>query len=242
VLRQNPNPRIRVFAVWEPILPTDYSSPSTGVLARLSDPRVAQYWDQNHLVAEQLARRLNSDLEHPRPRCCDASGIDWDEVAVYRQDANWDDQLPRAVFLDGPVVHALGFANVVSELLSKTTYSEPRSENSQRMSGSPILFANLKRGSCQSTPINGRYRCARHRASVASFSIILTTRPSADNSYTDAPLSNRKIAKPSTTTTARSEATRHPRAISISSKLSRRSDPRRDDRDLRSIASGIGMR
>lgn len=27
VLRQNANPNIRVFVVWEPILPTDYSSP-----------------------------------------------------------------------------------------------------------------------------------------------------------------------------------------------------------------------
>jgi hypothetical protein len=136
VLRQNPNPQLRVFAVWEPILPTDYSSPSTGVLARLSDPRVAQYWDKNHLFAEQLARRLKSDPDQPRPRCCDESGIDWDEVAVYRPDALWDAQLPRAVFLDGPVVHALGFADVVAELLSKATDSEPRSQNSQPKSSS----------------------------------------------------------------------------------------------------------
>jgi hypothetical protein len=122
-----------VFTVWEPILPTDYSSPGSGVLARLSDPRVSQYWDKNHLFAEQLARRLKSDPEHPRPRCCDESGIDWDEVAVYRQVESWDDKLPRAVFLDGPVIHALGFANVVAELLSKATDSEPKSEDFQPM-------------------------------------------------------------------------------------------------------------
>jgi hypothetical protein len=127
VLKHNPNPHIRVFAVWEPILPTDYASPSTKVLSRLSDPRVVQYWDKNHLFAEQLARRLKSDPNHPRPRCCDESGFDWDELAVYRQDVHWDDQLPRAAFLDGPIVRALGFANVVAELLSKATDSEPRS-------------------------------------------------------------------------------------------------------------------
>ncbi len=141
MLRQNPAPRIRVFAVWEPILLTDYSSPSTGVLARLSDPRVTQYWDKNHLFAAQLARRLKSDAEHPRPRCCDASGIDWDEVAVYLQDAQWDVQLPRAVFLDGPVIHALGFADVVDELLSLKTNSKLGSEESQSMSS--ILFSVL---------------------------------------------------------------------------------------------------
>lgn len=127
MLKQNPNPRIRVFAVWEPILPTDYSSPSTGVLARLSDPRVAQYWDKNHLFAEQLGSRLKTDEGHPQPSCCNRHGIQWDEVAVYDQDVHWEDQLPRAAFLDGPVVHALGFANVVAELLSKARDSEPRS-------------------------------------------------------------------------------------------------------------------
>ncbi len=134
MLKQNPNPNIRVFAVWEPILPTDYSSPSTGVLARLSDPRVAQYWDKNHFFAEQLASRLKTDEGHAQPSCCNRHGIQWDEVAVYRQDEHWDDQLPRAVYLDGPIVHALGFANVVAELLSKAGGSKPMSEKSQPMS------------------------------------------------------------------------------------------------------------
>ncbi len=134
MLKQNPNPHIRVFAVWEPILPTDYSSPSMGVLARLSDPRVEQYWDKNHLFAERLASRLKTGEGHPQPSCCNRHGIQWDEVAVYDQDASWDDQLPRAAFLDGPVVHALGFANVVSELLSKAAKSKPMSEKSQPMS------------------------------------------------------------------------------------------------------------
>jgi hypothetical protein len=131
VLKQNPDPRIRVFAVWEPILPTDYSSPGTGVLARLSDARVEQYWDKNHLFAERLESRLKTDEGHPQPSCCNRHGIQWDEVAVYKQGLRWDDQLPRAVFLDGPVVHALTFANVVTELLSKATDEKRMSEKSQ---------------------------------------------------------------------------------------------------------------
>jgi hypothetical protein len=140
VLEQNSNSHIRVFAVWEPILPTDYSSPSTGVLARLADPRVSQYWDKNHLFAEQLARRLNSEAGHPQPSCCNRRGIQWDEVAVYPQDAHWNGQLPRAVYLDGPVVHALGFANVVAGLLSKPADSKPTSEEFQPMSSIPFAF------------------------------------------------------------------------------------------------------
>lgn len=134
MLKQNPNPHIRVFAVWEPILPTDYSSPSAGVLARLSDPRVAQYWDKNHLFAERLASRLKTDEGHPQPSCCNRRGIQWDEVAVYGRRVYWDDQLPRAAFLDGPVVHALAFANVVEELLSKEADAKPMSEKSQPVS------------------------------------------------------------------------------------------------------------
>jgi hypothetical protein len=129
-----------VFAVWEPILPTDFSSPSTGVLARLADPRVSQYWDKNHLFAEQLASRLTADAGHPQPSCCNRHGIQWDEVAVYPQDAHWDGQLPRAVYLEGPIVHALGFANVVAELLFKAADSKPMSEKSQPMRQIHSLF------------------------------------------------------------------------------------------------------
>jgi hypothetical protein len=114
-----------VFAVWEPILPTDYSSPGGGVLARLSDPRVTQYWDKNHLFAAQLGERLKAEPDYPHPRCCNGRGFEWDEVAVYSQDARWGDQLPHAVFLDGPVVDSLNFADVVTELLSKSVESKP---------------------------------------------------------------------------------------------------------------------
>lgn len=105
--------------MWEPILPTDYTSPGTAVLGRLSDPRVAQYWDKNHLFAEQLGHTIESDAGQPQPSCCTSKGIQWDEVAVYSQGARWDVGLPRAVFLNGPVVHALDFSKAVTDLLSK---------------------------------------------------------------------------------------------------------------------------
>jgi hypothetical protein len=117
VLKQNQNPRIRVFAVWEPILPTDYSSPGTAILARLSDSRIEQYWDKNHLFAEQLGRKIASDASQPHPNCCIRKGILWDEVAVYPKGAHWDGQLPRAVYLNGPVVHSLDFSKMVVDLL-----------------------------------------------------------------------------------------------------------------------------
>ena len=154
MLKQNSNPHIRVFAVWEPILPTDFSSPSTGALARLADPRVSQYWDKNHLFAEQLASRLTSDTGHPQPSCCNRHGIQWDEVAVYPQDVNWDGQLPRAVYLDGPIVRALDFANVVAELLSKAPASKAMSEKSQPMRQfHPLFLCRLEHQRFTTSPV-----------------------------------------------------------------------------------------
>jgi hypothetical protein len=108
-----------VFVVWEPILPTDYTSPGTAVLKRLADQRVAQYWDENHLFAEQLGRKIEADAGQPQPKCCNRKGIQWDEVAVYSQDAQWNGQLPRAVYLNGPVIHSLDFSEAITGLLSK---------------------------------------------------------------------------------------------------------------------------
>jgi hypothetical protein len=105
--------------VWEPILPTDYSSPRTLALARLSDARVAQYWDKNHLFAEQLEHKIEADAGQPQPSCCVRKGTQWDEVVVYGQDVRWDEQLPRAAFLNGPVVRSLAFSQTVRDLLSK---------------------------------------------------------------------------------------------------------------------------
>ena len=105
--------------MWEPILLTDYDRPGTAVLARLSDTRATQYWDKNHLLAEELARKLESDPAQPKPNCCTQHGIHWDEVAVYPKDARWDNQLPRASFLNGPVVRASDFSKVVPDLLSQ---------------------------------------------------------------------------------------------------------------------------
>jgi hypothetical protein len=99
-------------------LPTDYSSPGTAVLARLSDRRVAQYWDKSHLFAEQLSRRIETDASQPKPNCCTRKGIQWDEVAIYNQDAHWDGLLPRAEFIKGPVIRSLEFHNVIMGLLS----------------------------------------------------------------------------------------------------------------------------
>jgi hypothetical protein len=70
ILERHRAGNIRVFAVWEPMLPTDWERPNTHVLERLSDPRVIQVWDSNHLIAGLIERGASGR----RPRCCDRNG------------------------------------------------------------------------------------------------------------------------------------------------------------------------
>jgi hypothetical protein len=104
-LRGNANTPVAVFAVWEPMLPTDRSAPTSGTLARLSDQRVRQYYDADHL----FAKRLKADARPPQPvpDCCTREEIFWDLIAVYPTGAQWTDKLPVATFFNGPVVDAI---------------------------------------------------------------------------------------------------------------------------------------
>ena len=96
------------------MLPTDWSAPASSVLGRLSDPRIQQYWDPNHV----LATRMRSDARSPQPGqdCCMRSGILWDLAAVYPPGATWSDSMPLAVVFNGPVVDVI--SRVESAMLS----------------------------------------------------------------------------------------------------------------------------
>lgn len=101
--------------MWEPILPTDWSPPTTFALGRIRDQRAQQYWDPDHLVAKKLA----ADRRAPQPEeeCCERSGILWDLVAIYPKGAIWNDRIPVAVLFNGPVVDMK--ADLESSLLAR---------------------------------------------------------------------------------------------------------------------------
>ena len=92
MLKQFPGKPVRVFVVWEPVLPTDWGSPSTASLNRILDARASQYWDQDRLVSKSLG-------EH------DSDSIVWDHVAVYGPGVSWSPA--SASFAKGPVVSVL---------------------------------------------------------------------------------------------------------------------------------------
>jgi hypothetical protein len=95
LLDEQHDPRIRVFVIWEPVLPTDLASPSTRTLARLSDLRASQYWDKEHLVSRLLGEQ-------------DQSSVVWDYVALYQPGKLWEQTPPAPAYSSAPVVRAIG--------------------------------------------------------------------------------------------------------------------------------------
>jgi len=108
-LEQQRDQRIRVFVIWEPVLPTDLAAPSTMTLKRLSDLRVSQYWDKEHLVSKSLGEQ-------------NGSSVVWDYVGVYTQRKLWDQSPPKPVYSSVPVVRAIdGTREAVQKLLHEST-------------------------------------------------------------------------------------------------------------------------
>ena len=82
---------VRVLVVWEPMLPTDWDAPSRMVQSRISDSRVIQFWDKDHLVAKELKQQFPSS----RKLCCQRNGVLWDVAAVYPAGVEWGVAAPK---------------------------------------------------------------------------------------------------------------------------------------------------
>ena len=73
------------------------------VLERISDPRVAQFWDEGHILATQMAK----DAREPQPTqdCCVSKNHLWDLAAVYKPGQAWEIAMPIARVFNGPVLY-----------------------------------------------------------------------------------------------------------------------------------------
>jgi hypothetical protein len=91
---------VRVFVVWEPMLPIDWYRPTRPTLKRVSDSHVVQFWDKDHLIAAQLKQQLER-FHGTDPNCCEQRGHLWDMAALYPAGVHWNDTAPA--FDDGPV-------------------------------------------------------------------------------------------------------------------------------------------
>ena len=100
VLRVNSPVPVRVFVVWLPVLFTDFTPPNTSAMARVPDPRARQFWDPDRMIAKAID---TAGAGQPEPDCCELYGLPWDVAAVYPPGVRWDERLPPANFLNGPV-------------------------------------------------------------------------------------------------------------------------------------------
>lgn len=91
LLETQTDSHLRVFVIWEPVLATDLSAPSTITLRRIHDVRVKQYWDRNRVLSHAMG-------EHDRP------SVVWDYIAVYKPQQIWTDTPPQPEFQGRPVV------------------------------------------------------------------------------------------------------------------------------------------
>jgi hypothetical protein len=91
-----------VLVVWEPMLATDWGSPSQSTLARISDSRATQFWDPKHLVSLELSRIAKAKAAQPQLDCCEDKGFFWDDAILYAPHTQWK-EMPVSVFWNGPV-------------------------------------------------------------------------------------------------------------------------------------------
>jgi hypothetical protein len=102
---------VKVFVVWEPVLPTDLSAPSTAALARIPDLRAAQYWDRQRVLSHLLG-------EHDRP------SVVWDYIAVYAPGTMWQDTPPKPAYSSHPVRYVIADAkDAIQRLLNAASPS-----------------------------------------------------------------------------------------------------------------------
>ena len=105
LLEEQHDRRIRVFVIWEPVLPTDLAAPSTMTLKRISDMRASQYWDKEHLISKSLGER-------------DSDSVVWDYVAVYQPGKLWDKGPPEPAYSNVPVIRGIdGTREAIRKLL-----------------------------------------------------------------------------------------------------------------------------
>ena len=109
LLREINSKDVRVFVIWEPVLATDFTAPSTAALARIPDLRTSQYWDRKRALSHLLGER-------------DRSSVVWDYIAVYAPGTLWQDAPPKPVYSDHPVRNVIsGAKDATQRLLNRGT-------------------------------------------------------------------------------------------------------------------------
>ncbi len=102
VLSRNSGKAVTVLAVWNPILPTDWSTPGARDRFRLTDARVAHFWDPQHMVTAAIQR--SGEAAHLDPGCCWKKERWWDFAAVFPPGVRWEGGSPHPAMVGGAII------------------------------------------------------------------------------------------------------------------------------------------
>jgi len=109
VLEEEKTVPLRVLVVWEPVIDSDVGPPSARELARVSDKRATQFWDERRLLSQEMVEAARADAKHPeRAERLKDEGIVWDFVAIFPPGARWEARVPEPDYYFSPVVKGIG--------------------------------------------------------------------------------------------------------------------------------------
>jgi len=90
VLRENHRSDLRVFVIWEPVLETDWGTPSQALTGYVADPRVMHFWDRDRRLSSAYGGVQNlpalATMERVGFRMKE---IVWDTALLYSPSAAW---------------------------------------------------------------------------------------------------------------------------------------------------------
>ena len=90
---------VRAFVVWEPVLSSDWGSPSAATLGRIPDPRAVEFWDHDRLISHSMGER-------------DRKSIVWDQIMIYGAGPVWGSRPPEPLYQGRPVIKVAAEARV----------------------------------------------------------------------------------------------------------------------------------
>jgi hypothetical protein len=101
-LKANSRGDLRVFAVWEPVLLTDWRRPSAAQTSYIPDPRATHFFDNTRRLSALYGGPDRRDsLAQTREVGFRMKGVLWDAALVYPPGVRWGGE---AKFLFAPVV------------------------------------------------------------------------------------------------------------------------------------------
>ena len=115
--------------VWEHVTPSDRDVvlPASAVLARISDPRAAQFWDAHRALSAAIVADLPADTLASVAQI-ESTGVKiaWDSAALFRAGARWDDRFPVPDWAGRPIVETADTLRVRLRALAPAPAAAPR--------------------------------------------------------------------------------------------------------------------